>query len=163
MTLELELGKRKTLSFKNSSSLLINILIYVTIWVFFFNSGEILLCMAPNLSARPRSYMGLDFLPILLEQTNCFNKLFMFISRPSPCNLRVLLSESLLIWIYLWMRPLFTKIELLPSCSPFIKLFVDGFAELNLFGVFLSFFLFTFVRLFTLLSFFNVLLNLFFF
>jgi hypothetical protein len=119
--------------------------------------------MAPNLSSRPRPYMRLDLLPILLEQTNCFNKLFMLISRPSPGNLRVLLSESLLIWIYLWMGPLFTKIELLPSCSPFIKLFVGGFAELDLFGVFLSFFLFTFVRLLTLLRFLNFLLNFFFF
>ena len=120
LALRWELRKWKTLTFKNSSRFFINIVIDVTFWVFFFDSGEIFLCMTPYLSARPRSNMRLDLLPILFEQTYCFYKLFMFISRPSTCNFWVFLSESLLIWIYLRIRPLFSKVELLPSCSSFI-------------------------------------------
>ena len=115
-----ELWHWKTFSFKYGSCLLIDILIDVTFWVLFFNSGEILLCVTPNLSARSRPYVWFNLFPVLFEQTNCFNKLFVFIPWPSTCNFRVFLSESLLSWIYLRIRQFFSKVELLPSCSSFI-------------------------------------------
>lgn len=142
-----ELCHWKTFSFKYCSCLLIYVLIDVTFWVLFFNSGEILLSVTPNLSPRSRTYVCFNLLPVLFEQTNCFNKLFMFISGPSPCNFWVFLSESLLIWIYLRIRELFSKVELLPSCSSFIELVVDALWELNLFWIFLSFFILTLITL----------------
>ena len=144
LTLRWDRRNRETFSFKDSSRLLINVFIYVALWVLFFNSGEILLCVASNLSSISRSYMGFNLLPIFFEQTNCFYKLFMLISWPSASNLGVFLSESLLIWINLRMRHLFSKVELLPSCSSFFKLISgDAFCNLDLLRIFLSFFIFT--------------------
>lgn len=149
-----ELRNWKTLALEQCLCLLINVFIDVTLWMFFFNSGKILLCVTPNLSSRSWTNMSLNFLPILLVQTHCyfriindldltFNEFFMLVPWPSSCHLWVLLSESLLIRFNLSLRQIFAKVELLPSCSPFIQLIFQALPHARLIIWFiLSLFLF---------------------
>lgn len=146
----------KTLALEQCLCLLIDVFIDVTLWMFFFNSGEILLCVTPNLSSRSWTNMSLNFLPILLVQTHSylriingldltFDEFFMLVPGPSSCHLWVLLSESLLIRFNLSLREIFAKVELLPSCSPFIQLIIQALphARLIIWVLVSSFLLFT--------------------